>query len=51
MSNKNIFSSNENQDKLREIYKSSIQASYFNHMAANKFTQKSRIQVEERGSD
>lgn len=43
--NLNIFSSNENQDKLKEIYKSSIRCSYFNTMGANKFTQKSRLQV------
>ncbi len=45
MNNLNISSNKEDQEKLREVYKSSIRASYFNHMAVNKFTQKSRLQV------
>lgn len=32
---------------FRDIYKSSVKASYFNHMAQNKFTAKSKIQIEE----
>jgi hypothetical protein len=34
-------------EMFRSMYKSSIKASYFNHMAENKFTGKSRIQMEE----
>lgn len=38
-------------NELRELYKSSLRASYFNHFQANKFTNKSKIQVEERGEE
>jgi len=29
------------------MYKSSIKASYFNHMAENKYTHKSKLQIEQ----
>jgi hypothetical protein len=46
MNGLNIFSSKEDQEKLQQVYKSSIRASYFNHMGNNKFTQKSKIQID-----
>ncbi len=35
----------EREQAFKQMFKSSIKASYFNHMAENKFTNKSKIQV------
>lgn len=37
----------QKKDMFRSIYKSSIKASYFNHMTENKYTGKSKLQMEE----
>lgn len=36
----------DQKEDLRQAFKSSIRASYFNHLNVNQFTQKSKIQIQ-----
>jgi hypothetical protein len=37
----------ENDKIFKQMFKSSVKASYFNHMAENKFTNKSKFQIDQ----
>lgn len=43
-------SNKQDQDNIKQAYKKSVYASYFNHMGTNKYTQQSKIQSEKIGN-